>query len=62
MNQTEFVCENMASTYFKCLIPDKALQGECGFMARNLSAKSIFGEYALANVSLEKIMARSVSL
>ena len=50
MNQTEFVRENMA------------LQGECGFMAGNLSAKSIFGKYALANVSLEKIMARSVSL
>ena len=36
MNQTEFVRENMA------------LQGECGFMAGNLSAKSIFGKYALA--------------
>merc|ERR1711974_597329 len=34
--------------------PDKALSGECGFMAANLYAKSIFGEDALANVSLEK--------
>ena len=32
----------------------KALSGECGFMAANLYAKSIFGEDALANVSLEK--------
>merc|ERR1719399_198350 len=38
----------------KCLTPDKALSGECGFMAANLYAKSIFGEDALANVSLEK--------
>ena len=38
----------------KSLTPDKALSGECGFMAANLYAKSIFGEDALANVSLEK--------
>merc|ERR1711971_657497 len=44
----------LASTNMKCLTPDKALQGECGFMAANLYAKSIFGEDALANVSLEK--------
>merc|ERR1719245_1348817 len=42
----------LASTNMKCLTPDKALQGECGFMAANLYAKSIFGEDALANVSL----------
>jgi len=36
----------------KSLTPDKALSGECGFMAANLYAKSIFGEDALANVSL----------
>lgn len=38
----------------RSLTPDKALQGECGFMAANLYARSIFGEDALANVSLEK--------
>ena len=42
------------STNMKSLTPDKALSGECGFMAANLYAKSIFGEDALANVSLEK--------
>jgi len=46
------------STNMKCLTPDKALEGECGFMAANLYAKSIFGEDALANVSLEKNMAK----
>merc|ERR1711884_650977 len=44
----------LASTNMKCLTPAKALSGECGFMAANLYAKSIFGEDALANVSLEK--------
>jgi len=48
----------LASTNMKCLTPDKALQGECGFMAANLYAKSIFGEDALANVSLEKNVAK----
>jgi hypothetical protein len=28
--------------------------GECGFLAANLYAKSIFGEDALVNVSIEK--------
>ena len=32
----------------------QALSGECGFMAANLYSKSIFGEDALANVSLER--------
>ena len=32
----------------------QALSGECGFLAANLYAKSIFGEDALANVSIEK--------
>jgi len=44
----------LKSTNMKSLTPDKALSGECGFMAANLYAKSIFGEDALANVSLEK--------
>lgn len=32
----------------------QALTGECGFLAANLYARSIFGEDALANVSVEK--------
>ncbi|GAU98193.1 hypothetical protein RvY_09372 [Ramazzottius varieornatus] len=42
------------STNMKCLTADKALTGDCGFLAANLYAKSIFGEDALANVSLER--------
>ncbi|XP_071943606.1 coatomer subunit beta-like [Antedon mediterranea] len=42
-------CTNM-----RCLTPEKALSGDCGFMAANLYARSIFGEDALANLSIEK--------
>ncbi len=31
-----------------------ALEGDCGFLAANLYAKSVFGEDALVNVSVEK--------
>ena len=31
-----------------------AIEGECGFLAANLYAKSVFGEDALVNVSIEK--------
>ncbi|XP_022103946.1 coatomer subunit beta-like [Acanthaster planci] len=44
----------LKSTNMKCLTPEKAISGECGFMAANLYARSIFGEDALANVSIEK--------
>jgi hypothetical protein len=45
----------------RSLTPEKAMSGECGFMAANLYAKSIFGEDALANVSLEKNMLKPES-
>lgn len=38
----------------KCQIFVQVLGGDCGFLAANLFAKSIFGECALANVSIEK--------
>jgi coatomer subunit beta len=44
----------LKSTNMKCLTPEKALSGQCGFMAANMYAKSIFGEDALANLSIEK--------
>lgn len=37
-----------------CFLSQQALSGFCGFMAANLYARSIFGEDALANVSIEK--------
>lgn len=38
----------------KCLTPEKALTGAGDYMAANLYARSIFGEDALANLSIEK--------
>eukprot|EP01098_Paradermamoeba_levis_P006129 TRINITY_DN2544_c0_g1_i1.p1 TRINITY_DN2544_c0_g1~~TRINITY_DN2544_c0_g1_i1.p1 ORF type:complete len:934 (-),score=297.14 TRINITY_DN2544_c0_g1_i1:23-2824(-) len=42
-------CTNMNS-----LTPSSAMEGDCGFLSANLYAKSIFGEDALANISIEK--------
>lgn len=45
-------------TNMKSLTPlneeDQSFNRKCGFLAANLYAKSIFGEDALANVSVEK--------
>jgi coatomer subunit beta len=50
---TSFLNHIVKSTNMRCLTPPSALEGECGFLAANLYAKSIFGEDALVNVSIE---------
>jgi len=50
----EFLRHIVKSTNMRCLTPDSAISGECGFLSANLYAKSVFGEDALANVSIEK--------
>eukprot|EP00232_Nephroselmis_pyriformis_P004938 CAMPEP_0182913626 /NCGR_PEP_ID=MMETSP0034_2-20130328/38136_1 /TAXON_ID=156128 /ORGANISM="Nephroselmis pyriformis, Strain CCMP717" /LENGTH=928 /DNA_ID=CAMNT_0025050353 /DNA_START=200 /DNA_END=2986 /DNA_ORIENTATION=- len=50
----EFLDHIVSSTNMRCLTPPSALDGECGFLAANLYAKSVFGEDALVNVSVEK--------
>jgi len=50
----EYLQHLLKSTNMKCLTPEKALHGDCGFMAANMYARSIFGEDALANLSIEK--------
>ena len=50
------------STNMKCLTPSKALAGECDFLSANLYARSIFGEEALANISLRKPQEEDVSV
>ncbi len=50
----EYLDHIIQSTNMKCLTPEKALSGDCGFMAANLYAKSMFGEDVLANISIEK--------
>ncbi|KAK4585563.1 hypothetical protein RGQ29_022994 [Quercus rubra] len=52
--EREFLDHIIKSTNMKCLTAPSALDGECGFLAANLYAKSVFGEDALVNVSIEK--------
>ena len=50
----DFLAHVLATTNMRCLTPSAALSGESNFLAANLYAKSIFGEDALVNVSVEK--------
>ncbi|KAG2482342.1 hypothetical protein HYH03_018730 [Edaphochlamys debaryana] len=49
-----FLAHIIATTNMKCLTPPSALEGDCGYLAANLYAKSVFGEDALVNVSVER--------
>ena len=49
-----FLDHIVASTNMRCLTPPRALEGDCGYLAANLYARSVFGEDALVNVSVEK--------
>lgn len=49
-----FLNHLVTTTNMRCLTPEKALSGDCGFLAANLYAHSLFGEDALANLSIEK--------
>ncbi|XP_031484427.1 coatomer subunit beta-1-like [Nymphaea colorata] len=53
-DEKEFLDHIVKSTNMKCLTPRCALEGDCGYLAANLYAKSVFGEDALVNVSVEK--------
>ena len=44
----------MKLTNMGCLTPEKTFANDCGFLSANLYARSIFGEDALANISIEK--------
>jgi len=43
------------ATNMNCLTPQSAMEGNCRFLAANLYARSIFGEDALANMSVEQL-------
>jgi len=43
----------LKSTNMQLLTPPTALEGECSYLSANLAAQSLFGEDALANVSIE---------
>eukprot|EP00002_Diphylleia_rotans_P024194 TRINITY_DN476_c0_g6_i1.p1 TRINITY_DN476_c0_g6~~TRINITY_DN476_c0_g6_i1.p1 ORF type:complete len:939 (+),score=220.37 TRINITY_DN476_c0_g6_i1:63-2879(+) len=50
----DFLAHICKSTNMKCLTPDEVLEGDCGFLSANLYARSVFGEDALANISVER--------
>lgn len=49
----EFLKGLMKVTNMACLTPEASLSGECQFLSANLYARSVFGEDALANLSVE---------
>ncbi len=51
----EYLANMMKSTNMACLTPEASLAGDCGFLSANLCAKSLFGEDALANLSIEQL-------
>ncbi|KAH5595049.1 coatomer subunit beta [Parastagonospora nodorum] len=50
----EFLKQLMASTNMSCLTPEASMKGDCQFLSANLYARSVFGEDALANLSIEQ--------
>ncbi|KAB8339175.1 hypothetical protein FH972_022110 [Carpinus fangiana] len=50
----EFLKQLMASTNMSCLTPEASMKGDCQFLSANLYARSVFGEDALANLSVEQ--------
>ncbi|THH18996.1 hypothetical protein EW146_g2085 [Bondarzewia mesenterica] len=44
----------MKSTNMSCLTPDGAMSGDSDFLSANMYARSLFGEDALANLSIER--------
>ncbi|KUJ07994.1 Coatomer, beta subunit [Mollisia scopiformis] len=50
----DFLTQLMACTNMSCLTPEASMKGDCQFLSANLYARSVFGEDALANLSIEK--------
>ncbi|KAA6410747.1 MAG: coatomer subunit beta [Lasallia pustulata] len=50
----DFLAQLMACTNMTCLTPEASMKGDCQFLSANLYARSVFGEDALANLSIEK--------
>ena len=44
----------MQTTNMSCLTPEGATSGDCDFLSANMYARSLFGEDALANLSIER--------
>ncbi|KAH9897960.1 coatomer protein [Cubamyces lactineus] len=50
----EYLQHVMKATNMSCLTPEGAISGDCDFLSANMYARSLFGEDALANLSVER--------
>ncbi|KAF8216278.1 coatomer beta subunit [Mycena galopus ATCC 62051] len=50
----EYLAHVMKATNMSCLTPEGATSGDCDFLSANMYARSLFGEDALANLSVER--------
>ncbi|KAF8636776.1 hypothetical protein AX16_010977 [Volvariella volvacea WC 439] len=57
----EYLKYVMKATNMSCLTPDGALSGDCDFLSANMYARSLFGEDALANLSIERTGSGSIT-
>ncbi|KAH9082282.1 coatomer beta subunit [Lactarius deliciosus] len=51
----------MKSTNMSCLTPEGAMAGDSDFLSANLYARSLFGEDALANLSIERLESGTIT-
>ena len=51
----EYLDHICSETNMRCITPERALGGSCGFLTANMYCKSLFGEAALANLSIELV-------
>ncbi|KAF9817775.1 hypothetical protein IEO21_03234 [Rhodonia placenta] len=56
----EYLRHVMKSTNMSCLTPEGAVSGDCDFLSANMYARSLFGEDALANLSVERTEAGTI--
>ncbi|KAI0050610.1 coatomer beta subunit [Auriscalpium vulgare] len=57
----EYLKHIMKSTNMACLTPEGAMAGDSDFLSANLYARSLFGEDALANLSIERTEAGTIT-
>ncbi|KAK7686605.1 hypothetical protein QCA50_010205 [Cerrena zonata] len=57
----EYLRHVMKATNMSCLTPEGAISGECDFLSANMYARSLFGEDALANLSVERTEAGTIT-
>ncbi|KAG6813715.1 hypothetical protein H0H92_008123 [Tricholoma furcatifolium] len=57
----EYLKHVMQATNMSCLTPEGATSGDCDFLSANMYARSLFGEDALANLSIERTEAGGIT-